>query len=183
MKLSSKKLHTGLKRRLLIFVGICCTALIAFLYTTEIISLVFTSLLFILGSLSLYFKKISGDLDIGISFIPFSTILFLYVHGIAFALVACFAMLLISSLLMGQLKPYILVSIILFSLVALIGLFLPFDIIVYGIILVCIYTILFFIASLFLGYNIVSTTIYSAGSIIFNYILFSYFAPIIILVL
>ncbi|MFT4304194.1 MAG: hypothetical protein ACMXYG_06530 [Candidatus Woesearchaeota archaeon] len=151
------------------------------LYGRQILSFFFTILLIILGCLSSQFKRITGELSIGIEFIPFATIIFFYTHGIAFGIMSAIIMMAISQLLSGQLRIDILFNIAVFIIIGLISLlFLEVGIVLFGIILVVLFNIMTFIAMSVIGYDFVKNMIYGFGSIIFNYVLFRYFSEIIV---
>lgn len=177
------RLCTRDRRICLMGIGFLGVVFLLLLFTAQIISIIFTVLLLVLGSMSSIFRRMTGDIDIGIGFIPFSTIMIFLMHGFAPGLISCAIMLVTSAVIVGQVKPYILWSFGLFSIVGAISLLLPFSIPLAGIILVVIYNALFFAVDILLGSDAVENVVYTIGSTIFNYVLFYYFAPIMILVL
>jgi hypothetical protein len=163
---------------IVIFIIILLILLI--LFRRKLISLIFTISLLVLGSLSSQFKRLTGDIDTGLEFIPFVTIIFFNTHGIAFGLLSALFMMSISSLLIGQLKLDLFVSLGIFSLVALISLFLSFGIVTNGLILIIVFNLLSFVILTLLGFDAIKNAIYFFGSIVFNYILFKYFSIFIV---
>jgi len=121
----------------------------------------------------------TGNINFGLEFIPFVSILFFYSHGIGFGLVAAVLMMSVSSLLVGNIQFDLLVSAAIFVIVALLSLFLGFGIVINGIILVIVFNIISLVVLTFFGFDIVKNILYFAGSITFNYILFKYFSEII----
>jgi len=121
----------------------------------------------------------TGNINFGVEFIPFAAIMFFYSHGIAFGLFATILMMTISSLLVGNVQFDLIVSAGIFVLIAILSLFLSFGIAINGIILIIIFNIISLIILTILGFDAVKNTIYFAGSLVFNYILFKYFSEII----
>lgn len=161
------------------FIIVLFLLLLFFFFNKQLTSIVFTIMLIILGSMSSMFKKMTGNLNLGIEFITFSTILFIYSYGIAFALIACLVMTLLSTLLTGQISPTSLTSYGMYVIIALIALFLPFGIATSGIILVLIMNFLGLFILLMLGFDFVRNLLYISGNIFFNFVLFKYFSQII----
>jgi hypothetical protein len=154
--------------------------ILLFLFRRKLVSFIFTIMLLGLGCLSSQFKKLTGDLDTGLEFIPFATIIFFYTHGIAFGLLSVLFMMSISSLLVGQLKLDLFISLGIFILVAFASFFFNFGIVMNGIILIIIFNILSFIILTLFGFDFVKNSIYFFGSLLFNYILFKYFSVFIV---
>jgi hypothetical protein len=136
-------------------------------------------MLIVLGCLSSQFSKLTGNICVGIEFIPFASILFFYTNGPLFGFLAAILMMTVSSLLVGSMQIDLFVSAAIFAVLAIISLFLPFGIVMNGIILMIIFNIISLIALTLIGMDIVKNIIYFIGSIIFNYILFKYFSQII----
>lgn len=160
----------------------------AVLYHKAIISNVFTILLLALGCMSKQFKRMTGNLDFGIEFVTFATILFLYSHGIVFAIIASLLMMVVSSLSVGELKLDIFLSFGMFIILGMVYIVMVFifpsiSIVAGGIILVIAYNLLSIVVFSLLGFDLFKNVIYFAGSIIFNYILFRYFSVIILKVI
>lgn len=144
-----------------------------------LLSFIFTLMLIALGCFSSQFTRMTGNINFGLEFIPFVSILLFYSHGVGFGLVATILMMAVSSLLVGNIQFDLLVSAGIFVIIALLSLFLGFGIALNGIILVIIFNIISLVVLTLFGFDIVKNIIYFAGSITFNYILFKYFSEII----
>jgi hypothetical protein len=176
-----KKLRLDRKRKHLILycLLILSFVLLFFLFRKQMISIVFTVMLMILGSMSNIFKRITGSLSLGIEFITFATILLIYSYGIPFALIACLVMSLVSALSTGQLSLSDISSYGMYVVISLISLLLPFSIATNGIILMLIMNILGLFMLTLLGFDFIRNATYVAGNIFLNFILFKYFSAII----
>jgi len=171
------------KRVCIYSVVIIALILSLILFTSKMLSIVFTGMVIILGSMSSLFKRITGEIDIGIGFIPFATILLFQAHGYSFGLMACLIMLIVSALISGYLKPYFIWSLAIFALIGTFIFFLPFDLFWNSMVMLVVYNIIFFIVDSLLGSDPIENITYTVGSTFFNFILFKYFAEIIFLLL
>jgi hypothetical protein len=142
-------------------------------------SVIFTSILFIIGCLSKLFNKVAGELNLGIESLAFVTIIFIYAHGIFFGLIACLAMMLITTFLFGQVSMNIFARYSVFVLAGLLSIFFNFGIALNGIILIIIVDIVYFIMMLFLDGNVSKHLLFSAGNIFLNIVIFHYFGNIV----
>jgi hypothetical protein len=149
------------------------------LYHRTLFSYIFSIMLLVLGCFSSQFKRMTGNINLGIEFIPFATIMFFSTHGFVFGMLAALLMMVVATLSVGELQLDLFVSLAIFAIIGIIALFLNFGIIINGIILVVIFNILSLIILTFFGFDFVKDLIYFFGSIIFNYILFKYFSEII----
>lgn len=152
--------------------------LLLFLFKKQSISIIFSIMLIIVGSMSNLFKRITG-INVGIEFITFATIIFLYSYGPVFALATCLLMLIISSLSTGQIAPTTFTSFGMYCIIALISMFMDFGIVANGIILMLVMNLLGLLILFILGFDFVRNFIYISGNVFFNYILFKYFSEII----
>jgi hypothetical protein len=148
------------------------------IFSEHLVSMIFTFMLLLLGSLSSAFKKMFG-VDVGLEFITFSTILFLYSHGFIFALVACIIMIFISSLIRGQFGLGTITGFGMYVVIGLLSLTFDFGIVWNGIILVLFMNLVGLIILFLVGSNVIKTTIYIIVNTIFNILLFLYFSPVI----
>lgn len=145
----------------------------------NVISLAITIGMLILGSLSSQFVRMFGNLNIGIEFIPFVSIIFFYAFGFPAGMLATVIMMIVSLLLVGRITIDMLFSLGIFVIIGLLTLVIDFgNIATNGIVLIVIFNILSLILELFLGLDIVKSIIYFFSSILFNYILFKFFSEI-----
>lgn len=180
-----KNFLTPRRKRLLIIAAIVLAIVaIAFsFFGRKILSAIFTIMLLVLGCMSSQFKRMLGNIQTGIEFIPFVTIIFFFTHGFTFGIFAAFLMMVVSTLLVGELQMDLFVSLGIFALVGLIGIFLPLEIVMFGYVLIVAFNIISLVVLTVLGFDPTKNIIYFFGSIIFNVILFKYFSEIIVKVL
>jgi len=153
--------------------------ILAIFFRDKVISCIFTLLLIVLGSMSSQFKRMFGDINLGLEFVPFATIIFFYTHGIVFGLLAALLMITVSALLVGQLQFDMFISVGIFAIIGLLSLFINFGIVTSGIILMIVFNVLSLILMIVLGLDVAKNIIYFFGSLLFNYILFKYFSEFI----
>lgn len=175
-KILLKKRNRGL---LVYFMLALIFLILLIIFRTRIASFVTTTVLIILGILSGQIKRMTGNIHIGVGFVAFANIMFLQTHGIVFTLIACFVMMMTSSILVGNVRPSQFVTYMLFIGTALLSLFLNFSVFVNSIILLLVYNIVGFFIMTFMGFNITKNFIFAFGSILFNYFLFKYFGDIV----
>lgn len=178
MRFKKIKLVKNQKLYMIYLIIVLCLLLLLFFFQKQIISIVFTIMLIAIGSLSSFFKRITG-INLGIEFITFSTFLLVYSYGITFGIVACAIMIIISSLSVGRISPETFTGFIMYCFIAVMTLFFDYGIALNGIFLVLIMNILGFIIILLLGFDIARNSIYLLGNTVFNYILFRFFSEII----
>lgn len=153
--------------------------LILTLLGQNLLSLAITIGLLILGSLSSQFVRMFGNLNLGVEFIPFVSIMFFYAFGFPAGMLATVIMIIVSLLLVGHISIDMLFSLGIFVIIGLLAFVIDFgSIVTNGIILTIIFNILSLIISFVLGLDVVKNIIYFFGSIFFNYILFRFFSEI-----
>jgi len=183
VSLICRKISCKRYRKLLILLSSAFfLVLLLIIFHKQLFSMLFTVMLLALGALSTQFKRLTGNLNLGIEFIPFATIIFFYTHGVMFGIIASLLMMVVACLLVGTLNFWIFLSTGIFALTGIISLFLPlsiFSIASAGIVLAIIFNVLTLIVFTIFGYDIVNDLTYFFGSIIFNFILFKYFSGII----
>lgn len=127
----------------------------------NIISLFVALGLLILGSLSSQFVRMLGNLNLGVEFIPFVSIMFFYAFGFPSGMLAALIMMIISLLLVGRISIDMIFSIAIFVIIGLLTFVLDFgSIATNGIILIIIFNVLSLIVELFLGLDIVKNIVY-----------------------
>lgn len=175
-----KKLLKKKKFKELLIYGlvIVLTVILLAIFSTALRSFVFSSILFIAGCLSSQFRRLTGKIDVGISFIPFATIIFIYTRGIIFSIIICAIMLIISSLLIGDFQLDIIIYLVVVSIVALFSLFLNFEFVMNAIILIILFNVIALIILIIMGFDLAKNLIYFFGSIAFNYILINFFGKL-----
>ncbi len=186
MKFKNIILSKKKRKPLIIMSAVIFFTLLLVIFNKALLSLVFSIMLLVLGCLSSQFTRATGNINFGIEFIPFATIMFFYCHGLGYGLLAAILMMSISSLLMGNIQIDLFVSLGIFLAVGILAFFIPvgtFGIAMAGIILMIVFNILSIISLTVIGFDIVKNIIYFFGSILFNFILFKYFSEIIFKVL
>lgn len=153
------------------------------IFRNELASFVTTIVLLFLGIISGHIKRMTGNLHIGIGFVPFANIMFLQSHGIAFTLIASMVMMLTSSILVGQVRPHIFVTYFIFAGVSFLSFFINLPMFATSMTLLMTYNIVGFFIMTGLGFNITKNLIYSVGSSFFNYFLFKYFGDFVLALL
>ncbi len=153
--------------------------LILTLLGKNIVSLAITIGLLILGSLSSQFVRMFGNINLGVEFIPFVSIMFFYAFGFPAGMLATVIMMIVSLLLVGHISIDMLFSVGIFVIIGILTFVLDFgSIATNGIILVIIFNILSLVISFLVGLDVVKNIMYFFGSIFFNYILFKFFSEI-----
>lgn len=171
--------------------GILCSSGISFILILTALGLLFNStfrsilvigILFVLGSLTGFFSRFTGNINVGIEFIPFTTIILFYTHGLTISLLLSILMILVTTVIFGRIAIDTFVSIGLFFIIGFISLILPlasFGIVVSGMILIVVFNILSFIVLMYISPDVIKNIVYFVGSIFFNYLLFRYFGQIV----
>jgi hypothetical protein len=177
-----KRIFTKKKNRVLIIYStlILFLILLIIIFRSKLSSFVMTIVLLFLGTMSGQIKRMTGNIHIGIGFVPFANIMFLQSHGIAFTLVASLVMMLSSSIFVGEIRPHIFVTYFIFAGVAFLSFFINLPIFAKSMTLLLTYNIVGFFIMTSLGFNITKNLIYSIGSTFFNYFLFKYFGEIVL---
>jgi len=170
------------KKNCLKFIYATIALILIFILTllgTNIISLAVTIGLLILGSLSSQFVRMFGNINMGIEFIPFVSIIFFYAFGFPPAMLATIIMMIASLLMVGHVSIDMMFSIGIFVVIGLLTYLIDFgSIATNGIIMIGIFNILTLILSTLVGLDMVKNIMYFFGSIFFNYILFRFFSEI-----
>ena len=182
MKFRNLKIRKSHRKYFVYLLLLLVLLLIFSFFNKQVVSIIFTIMLIVLGSMSSVFKRITG-INLGIEFITFTTVLFFYSFGITFGLMACAVMLLISTLSMGRISPENFTGYMMYCVIAIISLFLDFGISANGMILVLFMNLLGALILILLGLDIIKNSLYLIGNTIFNIILFKYFSEIIFSIL
>jgi len=155
-------------------------SIIAFIFRERLVSSITTLILIILGILSGQLKRLTGDMHIGIGFVPFANIMFLQTHGISFTIIASLIMMLSSSILVGNIRPHIFITYFIFLGLIFLSYFIHLPtVFATSMTLLLIYNIVGFFIMTGLGWSFSKNFIYSVGSSFFNYFLFKYFGDIV----
>lgn len=179
-----KNLKNKKKRSLVIYSSLILFLLvIAIIFRTKLTSFFMTVLLLFLGIISGQIKRMTGNLHLGIGFVPFANIMFLQSHGIPFTLVASLVMMATSSILVGEIKPHVFVTYLIFAGVAFFSFFINLPMFAKSMTLLLTYNIVGFFIMTALGFNVMKNLVYSFGSTFFNYFLFKYFGEIVLALL
>lgn len=166
------------ERQIMCYSGIIALAILAIALFFNVFKAIIVIILFILANCFIrFYKRVIPVLPIELEISMFATMLTTVAYGFWVGLLTALLTSIAAEFFTQMIKPFSLVNIITYAVVAIPAIFLSSQtIIVGGLTIVVLANIVIFTIFLFMGYDMFKNLAYSVTNIVFNYFMFTYLA-------